>query len=103
LGSDVTWEDLENTQTMTILYLLRAQETKLKTETSKAKRKKSVDTFGLVNTHGVQFRCKLLKEICNVLWAMHLLKTSIFVTKTPLTTLKSLSKTMTNQVFRERK
>jgi hypothetical protein len=34
---------------------------------------------------------KLLKTVCDVVWDMHLLKTSIIVTKTPWTTLKSLS------------
>jgi hypothetical protein len=38
------------------------------------------------------FRCRFLKIVCEVVLDMRLLKTSILVTRTPLTTLKCLSR-----------
>jgi hypothetical protein len=35
-------------------------------------------------------RCNLLETVCDTVWDMHLLKTSILITRTPLTTLKCL-------------
>lgn len=37
-------------------------------------------------------RYELSKIVCGMIWDMHLLKTSILVTKTPWTTLKCLSR-----------
>jgi hypothetical protein len=36
--------------------------------------------------------CRFFKTVCDMIWDMNLLKTSILVTKTPLTTLKCLSR-----------
>jgi len=73
-----------------ILYLLRGQVIKLQIEIRKAESKKSPDKLSSVKNWGL-LRFKLLKSICEALWGICLLKTSILVTKTPLTTLKSLS------------
>ena len=78
-------------QTTSILNLLGVQEIKLQTEVRKAERNKSPDKLSSVKNWGVQFRLKLLKSIHEALWIMWLLKTSIVVTRTPLTTLRSLS------------
>ncbi len=45
-----------------------------------------------METFGMKLRNKILKSICNTLWMIHLLKTSILITRTPLTTLKSIIK-----------
>ncbi|MGC9346011.1 MAG: hypothetical protein ACP5ER_04380 [Candidatus Bathyarchaeales archaeon] len=62
-------------------------------ETQKKTTKTSVNTVKLL---GMQLSCKLLKGAYDALWTLRLLKTSIFITRTPLTTLKSLSKAVMN-------
>lgn len=83
-------------QTTNILNLLIAQKIKLQTEVRKAGRNKSPDKLNSVKNWGVQFRFKLLKSIHEALWITYLLKTSIVVTRTPLTTLRSLSRSYFN-------
>jgi hypothetical protein len=83
-------------QTTSILNFLRAQKIKLQTEARKAESQKSPNKLNSVKKWGIQFRFKLLKSIHEALWVMHLLKTSILVTRTPFTTLKSLSRSYFN-------
>ena len=45
-----------------------------------------------METFGMRLRKKILKKVCNTLWMIHLLKTSLLTTRTPLTTLKSIIK-----------
>jgi hypothetical protein len=86
-------------QTKHIIHLLRTQETKLQSEIRKTQKGTSKDSLTALRLLFMQSNCKLSINICNALWAMHLLKTSISVTGTPLTTLKSLSKVAINQSF----
>lgn len=72
-------------QTNHILYLLKAQEIKIK----KTERKRSPSL-------GMKISYRVSKNICNALWMLHLLKTSMLVTRTPLTTLKSMWQTVVN-------
>jgi hypothetical protein len=41
---------------------------------------------------GLVLTCRFFKAVCDMVWDMNLLRTSILVTKTPLTTLKCLSR-----------
>jgi len=86
-------------QTNDILHLLRKQETEMLTEIRKTQKRTPKDTLTVMKLLFIQLNRELLKSTINVLWTMHLLKTSIFVTKTPLTTFKSLSKAAINQSF----
>ncbi len=45
-----------------------------------------------METFGMKLRKKILKKVCNILWMIHLLKTSLLITRTPLTTFKSIIK-----------
>jgi hypothetical protein len=44
---------------------------------------------------GLVLTCRFFKTVCDMVWDMNLLRTSILVTKTPLTTLKCLSRKYT--------
>ena len=86
-------------QTNQILQLLRTEETKLRTEINKTQEKTSKNSLSALKLLSMQSVCKLLTNTHNTLSTMHLLKTSISVTRTPLTTIKSLSKATANQSF----
>jgi len=86
-------------QTNQIIQLLRTQETKLRTEINKTQEKTSKNTLTALKLLSMQSGYKLLTNTRNTLWTMHLLKTSVSVTRTPLTTIKSLSKATANQSF----
>ena len=68
-----------------IAYWLRGQNTRLLAELWNRRRSKNANELTLV------LRYELSKTMCGMIWDMHLLKTSILVTKTPWTTLKCLS------------
>lgn len=69
-----------------IVYSLMGQNTRLQAELWKRRRRKAANELMLV------LRCELLRIVCGMIWDMHLFKTSILVTKTPLTTLRCLSR-----------
>lgn len=68
-----------------IVCSLMEQNTRLQAKLWKRERR-SGHELGLVLT------CKFFKTVCDMVWDMNLLRTSILVTKTPLTTLKCLSR-----------
>jgi hypothetical protein len=71
-------------QTNRILGILKVHEMKLQTRIMNAEREKlSLRT---------KFNYSLSENICNALWMLHLLKTSVLVTRTPLTTFKCMCK-----------
>jgi len=83
-------------QTVSILDLLRIQGVRMQTKMREAERKKFSDKLSLVKNWSIQLRFRLLRCIYEALWGMHLLKTSVMITKTPLTTLKSLFRSYFN-------
>jgi hypothetical protein len=67
-----------------MLGILKVREMRLLTKRMTAKREKlSLRT---------KFNYSLSENICNALWILHLLKTSVLVTRTPLTTFKCMCK-----------
>jgi hypothetical protein len=76
-----------------IAYSLMGQNARLLTELWKRRRSKAANELMFV------LRYELLRIVCGMIWDINLLKTSIFVTKTPWTTLKCLSR---NYVGRKR-
>ena len=70
-----------------IAYSLRGQNTRLLAELWNRRRSKTANELILV------LRYELSKIVCGLIWDVHLLKTSILVTKTPWTTLNCLSRT----------
>jgi hypothetical protein len=69
-----------------IVCSLMGQTTRLQARLWKQQRGNSLHEPSLV------LKYKLLKTVCHMVWDVHLLKTSVLVTKTPLTTLKCLSR-----------
>jgi len=86
-------------QPISFLHFLRTKEAKLHCEMGKTIRQNMTLENKLVITNLLltESCCRVLKSACNFLWGLHLLKTSVFVTKTPLTTLKSLLKPMMHE------
>ena len=70
-----------------IAYSLRGQNIRLLAELWNRRRSKTTNELILV------LRYELSKIVCGLIWDVHLLKTSILVTKTPWTTLNCLSRT----------
>jgi len=85
-------------QTKNMLYLLKAQETKLNVKIRKKVDKGRSDSFTFIEILGMKLCGKILKSVCNVLWMLRLLKISIVVTKTPLTTLRCMPKAIISQI-----
>ena len=83
--------------TNSIITILKIKETKLNTKIIETKMKKPSNELMNMKVFGMKLYNKILKSVCNTLWMMHLLKTSILITKTPLTTLKSMSKAVMNK------
>jgi hypothetical protein len=69
-----------------IAYSLKGQNTRLLAELWNRRRSKTANEMVLV------LRYELSKTVCGMIWDAHLLKTSILVTRTPWTTLNSLSR-----------
>jgi len=68
-----------------IAYSLKGRNTRLLAELWNRRRSKNAFELILV------LRYELSKIVCGMIWDVHLLKTSILVTKTPWTTLNCLS------------
>jgi hypothetical protein len=69
-----------------IAYSLKGQNTRLLAELWNQRRSKTANELALI------LRYELSKTVCDMIWDVHLLKTSIIITKTPWTTLNSLSR-----------
>lgn len=76
-------------QTNRILYLLKAREIQLQTKMRKTERGKVPN----LRTH---LSYRVSEKVCDAIWILQLLRTSVSVTRTPLTTLKSMWKALTN-------
>jgi len=69
-----------------IAYLFMGKNTRLQARLRKQQRGKPIHELSSL------LHRKLLKIVCSVVWDIRLMKTSILITKTPLTTLKCLSR-----------
>jgi hypothetical protein len=83
--------------TNNIMTLLKAQETALNVKIREMSKEESSDELGATKVFAMSLRGNILKSVCTTLWMMHLLKTSILVTKTPLTTLKCMPRAILKQ------
>jgi hypothetical protein len=79
-----------------VITLLEARETTLNAKMREMNKEKSPE-LSTAEVFTMSLRGKMLKSVCVALWMMHLLKTSILVTKTPLTTLKCMPRAILNQ------
>ena len=82
-----------------IVHILQNQEKILNAKIKKIQKRgvsNEVDTIQLLFMKIIR---KLLRSLKETVWMVHLLKTSILVTKTPLTTLKCMSKATLNQTL----
>jgi len=79
-------------QTSNILHLLRVQETRLDAKIRRTENNGSADKLMTLEVFGMKLFSKILKGVSNALWITHLLKTSIMIVRTPLTTLKCIPK-----------
>ncbi len=68
-----------------IAYSLKGQNTRLLAELWNRRKSKTANELALV------LRYELSKTVCGMIWDVQLLKTSILVTRTPWTTINSLS------------
>lgn len=76
--------------TTNLINHLKTKETVLKMKIiEKERSKRELTATEILN---LKLHKNLLKSIYTALWALHLFKTSLLVTKTPLTTLKSILK-----------
>lgn len=73
-------------QTTTILYILQAQEVRLKEKIRNAENK---NTWNIGNKVGVQVRHILVRGIFKILWTAQTLKKTAVVTRNPLQGLKA--------------
>jgi len=85
-------------QTKNILYNLKAQETALNVKIRKTEKSPS-DELVVMGIFCMKFYDKILRSVCNALWMLHLFKTSIMITRTPLTTLKCMPKAIISQTI----
>jgi hypothetical protein len=83
--------------TTNVIALLKAQEMRLNAKVREIKKGKPSDGLRVTKGFAVSLRGRILKSVCVTLWMMHLLKTSILVTRTPLTTLRFMSRAILNQ------
>lgn len=81
--------------TTNIITILKTQENNLNI---KIKQKKTTDELATLEVFSMKVGNAIIKNVCNALWMTHLFKTSILVTKTPLTTLKSIAKAVINKL-----
>jgi hypothetical protein len=88
--------------TNNIITLLKAQETALNVKIREMNKEKSSDELGATKVFAMSLRGNILKSVCVALWMMHLLKTSILVTKTPLTTLKCMPRAILKQTSHQK-
>jgi len=85
-------------QTQSIFYFLRAQETRLDAKLRKTENKRPSNRLMVIGIFSMKLLDKILKSIGNALWMTHLLKTSIVVTRTPLTTLRCMPKAIISKL-----
>jgi len=83
--------------TINVIGLLKTKEARLKVKIMNAVNKKPSSELVVVKIFGLKLCNAILKNVCNTLWMIRLLKTSIVVTKTPLITLKCLPKAIVSQ------
>jgi len=81
--------------TKSVLSVLRARETTLNAKIMSAENKRSLDQLMAVEIYLLKFCDKILRGAYNALWLLRLLKTSIMVTRTPLTTIKCMPRALT--------
>jgi len=79
-----------------VLRVLMTQEVRLQRKVKKNRGKQHLTFLDVSENLWFQLNYKLLKFSHSILWVFYLLKTSILVTRTPLTTLKSLPKALTS-------
>ncbi|MCL6578373.1 MAG: hypothetical protein K6T73_03190 [Candidatus Bathyarchaeota archaeon] len=84
--------------TTNIITILKTQENTLNKKMKQIEKKKDTDELATLEVFSMKIGNVILKNVCNALWMTHLFKTSILVTKTPLTTLKSISKAVINKL-----
>lgn len=84
--------------TTNIITILKTQENNLNIKIKQMKKKKTTDELATLEVFSMKVGNAILKNVCNALWMTHLFKTSILVTKTPLTTLKSIAKAVINKL-----
>jgi hypothetical protein len=84
--------------TTNIITILKTQESMLNVKIKHIKKRKTADELATLEVLSMKVGNVILKNVCNALWMTHLFKTSILVTKTPLTTLKSISKAVINKL-----
>jgi len=78
-----------------ILHILQDQEKILNVKIRKAQKEK--DNVRLLFMKTLR---KFLRSLQETVWMLHLIKTSILVTRTPLTTLKCMPKAAINQTIK---
>jgi hypothetical protein len=76
--------------TTNLLTHLKTQENVLKMKIKEKERKKLKNELTTVEALSLKLYNNVLESLCAAIWAFHLLKTSLVITKTPLTTLKSI-------------
>jgi len=84
--------EISDMRTIGIQYLLVGQKARLQIGIDESGKKKTVDALSSAKNFVVQIRCMLLTTLCEALGNVHLLKTALFVTKKPTTTIRSLSR-----------
>jgi len=78
--------------TTNLLTHLKTQENVLKMKIKEKETKKPKNELTTVEVLSLKLYNNGLESLCAAIWAFHLLKTSLVITKTPLTTLKSIMK-----------
>ncbi|MGQ9624272.1 MAG: hypothetical protein ACUVT9_02760 [Candidatus Bathycorpusculaceae bacterium] len=78
--------------TINLITHLKTQENVLKMKIKEKEKKKPKNELTTVEFLSLKLYNNVLESICAALWAFHLLKTSLVITKTPLTTFKSIVK-----------
>ncbi|MBX5328654.1 hypothetical protein HM003_04795 [Candidatus Bathyarchaeota archaeon A05DMB-5] len=84
--------------TTNIITILKTQGNMLNVKIKQMEKKKTIDEIALLEVFSMKVGNVILKNVCSALWMTHLFKTSISVTKTPLTTLKSIAKAVINKL-----
>ncbi len=84
--------------TTNIITILKTQENVLNIKIKQMEKRKTVDELATLEVFSMKVGNIIVKNVCSALWMTHLFKTSILVTKTPLITLKSISKAVINKL-----
>jgi hypothetical protein len=78
--------------TTNILTYLKTQENILKVKIREKESENQKNELTTLKVLGLKLFNNVLEGACTTIWMLHLLKTSLLITKTPLTTLKSIVK-----------